>query len=169
MSKLLCLTCLLVMFSFAPLGHLPLPQGERKRIAINAQSPEQQIRKVLSNRGVSDATAELIVAQAKLESGHFQSSVYNQTNNPFGMRPARVRKHLVCGQYRGYAVYESLSHAVEDYLLWMEFVCIPLHIADPATFVRFLESRGYFEASAYEYLRQIRGLLASSAKDENFA
>lgn len=166
MSRILSLTLLLQTAFSGQLGHLSVTSPKQAIVGESELSPEQQIRQVLANGGVCVETAELIIAQAKVESGHFMSSVYLQTNNPFGMRPARVRKHRVCGQYRGYAAYESLTHAVEDYLLWMEFARIPFSITDAAMFVQFLQARGYFETSGREYLRQIQGVLSSQVRQE---
>jgi hypothetical protein len=138
----------------------------RRIISSPALSPEMVVASVLQENQVPVPLSALILSQAKLESGHFTSGVYTYANNPFGMRPARVRKHKACGQYNGYAAYESLSHAVEDYLLWMDAVCIPLHIDNPESFVRFLLSKGYFEADETDYLRQLRQLIQFAKKDE---
>ena len=147
----------------AGLAICPLPIGSP------AQSPEMVVASVLEKYQVPDPLTALILSQAKLESGHFTSSVYRNSNNPFGMRPAKVRKHKACGQYNGYAAYETLAHAVEDYLLWMEAMCLPLHLSDPESFVRFLQSKGYFEAAPSAYLRQLNQLFSSTIKKEILA
>ena len=138
----------------------------RRIISSPALSPEMVVASVLQENQVPVPLSALILSQAKLESGHFTSNVFINANNPFGMRPARVRRHRACGQYNGYAAYESLAHAVEDYLLWMETVCIPLHIDSPESFVRFLLSKGYFEADETAYLRQLRQIMQFTKKNE---
>lgn len=133
------------------------------------QTPESIVSEILEKNQVPEKLSALILSQAILESGHFTSNVFFQANNPFGMRPAKVRKQVACGQYNGYAAYESVAHAVEDYVLWMQAVCIPLHIDTPEAFVRFLLSKGYFEADETDYLRQLRQLILYTKNKEIIA
>ena len=66
--------------------------------------------------------ADIVLAQAILESGNFKSKLAKENNNLFGMRLARVRETTAKGQKYGYANYLSWKDSVKDYKLWQDSV-----------------------------------------------
>lgn len=63
---------------------------------------------------------EVVMAQARLESGHFTSSVFKENNNLFGMRLPRQRETEAVGEKNGYALYKDWKASVRDYKLWQD-------------------------------------------------
>jgi uncharacterized FlgJ-related protein len=62
---------------------------------------------------------EIAFAQAILETGHFRSSNCKEANNLFGMMMPNVRETVAIGKnQRGFAVYETWMHSVQDYALY---------------------------------------------------
>lgn len=156
MIKVPFLTGLFVAVSVLPCSHHIASKNAIRVPVVAALSPEQHIRQVLLEKGIATATAELILAQARLESGHFTSNVFNQANNPFGMRPARVRISVACGQYNGYASYAHVRDAAIDFVHWLEYACLPAHILTAEEYVAFLYKKKYFEDCPKRYLSRLR-------------
>lgn len=61
---------------------------------------------------------DIVYSQAVLESGNFNSKLFRETNNLFGMKVPSVRNNLSEGSQNGYQVYYSWKHSVLDYALW---------------------------------------------------
>ena len=60
----------------------------------------------------------IVLAQAILETGHFESKIFIENNNLFGMKEARVRLNLAKGTQYGHAYYDNWKESVSDYALW---------------------------------------------------
>lgn len=60
----------------------------------------------------------IILAQAKIESGNFTSTIFKENNNMFGMRLARQRPTTAVSENKGFAVYSSWDLSFYDYLLY---------------------------------------------------
>jgi hypothetical protein len=60
---------------------------------------------------------ETAFAQAKLETGNFQSKVFKEQNNLFGMRMPKVRQTFALYQCGYYAYYSHWIYSVWDYEL----------------------------------------------------
>jgi uncharacterized FlgJ-related protein len=76
----------------------------------------------------------LIIAQFALESRWFKSELFKESNNISGMKVPKVRETLCIGSKNGFAVYNSWTDSVLDYLLLMEYnmnkgYCVEDHIA----------------------------------------
>jgi uncharacterized FlgJ-related protein len=80
----------------------------------------------------------IILAQAKLESGHFKSTIFLENNNLFGMREAKLRVNLAKGTNREHAYYDSWQECVYDYALYY------------STYLSDIKTEGEY----FEYLRQ---------------
>jgi uncharacterized FlgJ-related protein len=80
----------------------------------------------------------IILAQAKLESGHFKSTIFLENNNMFGMKEAKLRANLAKGTNRGHAYYETWQESVIDYALYY------------SSYLRSIKTEGEY----FEYLRQ---------------
>lgn len=60
----------------------------------------------------------IVLAQARLETGHYESEVFKSNNNLFGMKEARVRCHTSTGTKYGHAKYDDWRQSVIDYALY---------------------------------------------------
>ena len=60
----------------------------------------------------------IVLAQAKLETGHFKSNIFNENHNLFGMKEARVRIHTAKGTQHNHAYYDDWKESVYDYAFY---------------------------------------------------
>jgi len=60
----------------------------------------------------------IVLAQTILETGHYESKIFKENNNLFGMKEARVRLNLAQGTQHGHAYYDNWEESVMDYALW---------------------------------------------------
>ena len=60
----------------------------------------------------------IVLAQAILETGYYESRIYNENNNLFGMKQARARATTALGTQLGHAYYNDWKESVTDYALY---------------------------------------------------
>ncbi len=60
----------------------------------------------------------IVLAQAILETGTYESKIFKENNNLFGMKEARVRLNLAKGTQFGHAYYDDWKESLTDYALW---------------------------------------------------
>jgi hypothetical protein len=60
----------------------------------------------------------IVLAQAKLESGHFTSKIFKENHNLFGMKEARVRINTANGTQYNHAYYSNWRESVYDYAFY---------------------------------------------------
>lgn len=65
---------------------------------------------------------DIVFAQAKLESSHFNSKIFRENHNLFGMKLPHKRKTTATGENRGHSVYSDWKSSVQDYKLWQDRV-----------------------------------------------
>ena len=63
----------------------------------------------------------VVLKQAKIESGNFKSKVFIENNNMFGFKKAFKRANTQVDTNRGYAVYDSWQDCVVDYALYQTY------------------------------------------------
>lgn len=61
---------------------------------------------------------DIVYAQAVLETGNFTSTIFQENNNLFGMKEARIRITTNQGTRRGHAYYNSWYDSVLDYAMY---------------------------------------------------
>lgn len=60
----------------------------------------------------------IVMAQAIAETGHYQSQVFKENNNLFGMKQATVRINTAKGTQNGHAYYDNWYQSVYDYAFY---------------------------------------------------
>lgn len=60
----------------------------------------------------------IVLAQALIESGHFQSNIFRSNNNLFGMKEAKQRVTTAGGTQNNHAYYDSWKESVYDYAFY---------------------------------------------------
>ena len=60
----------------------------------------------------------IVLAQSILETGYYESKIFNENHNLFGMKEARVRLNLAKGTQFGHAYYDDWKESLTDYALW---------------------------------------------------
>jgi len=115
---------------------LPNPHVGSDTIYLDGFSEENLIRKI-NREGI--LYTNIVMAQAKLETGNFKSQVFKENNNLFGF----VGK-------KGYIKYNNWQESVEDYAEWQR------KYYKSGDYYNFLERIGYAEDSTYtEKLRRM--------------
>jgi hypothetical protein len=111
---------------------------EEKLIVIREYNEFSETKLIEKIRQLNFRYPHIILAQAKLESGHFKSTIFLENNNMFGMREAKLRANLARGTNRAHAYYDSWQESVLDYALYY------------STYLYKLKTEGEY----FEYLRQ---------------
>ena len=89
----------------------------------------------------------IVLAQAMIESGHFQSNIFIANNNLFGMKQARQRCTTAKGTNLNHAYYENWKESVMDYALFQSAYLRKLKTE--AQYLEYLD-RNYAEAQNYD-------------------
>lgn len=102
---------------------------------------------------------EIVLAQSRLETGHFQSELCTGHNNLFGMKKARRRPTTALGATENdYASYRSWYDSVKDMKLFQEWYLS--RGRDLNDYSNFLASIGY--AKDPHYLVKVKQLCITS-------
>jgi len=64
----------------------------------------------------------VVMAQAKIETGHFTSKKFTEHNNLFGMKYPSKRETTAIGTINNHSVYNTWMDAVDDYKLWQDYM-----------------------------------------------
>jgi uncharacterized FlgJ-related protein len=88
----------------------------------------------------------IVYAQTKLETGNFESKIFRENNNLFGMKVARIRPTTNKGEQYNHAVFNNWRESVVDYALYQ------------ASYLRDIKT----ETQYYEYLAK------NYAEDTNY-
>lgn len=89
----------------------------------------------------------IVLAQAMIESGHFQSNIFMANNNLFGMKQARQRCTTAKGTNLNHAYYDNWKESVMDYALFQSAYLRKLKTE--AQYLEYLD-RNYAEAQNYD-------------------
>lgn len=95
---------------------------------------------------------EIVMAQARLETGNFTSRIYNENNNLFGMKKAYRRPSTCQGLKYGHCYYDDWIDSVIDYVLYQRVFLS--HVNDPDIYLAIL-NRSYAEDPKYSKKLQI--------------
>lgn len=79
---------------------------------------ELNVYKQLVRVGV--AYPDVVLAQAKIETGNFTSKIFRENNNMFGMKLPYRRQTTAVGESRNHAKYTDWIQSIKDYKLWQD-------------------------------------------------
>ena len=79
---------------------------------------ELNVYKQLVKIGV--AYPDVVLAQAKIETGNFTSKIFRENNNMFGMKLPERRQTTAVGENRNHAKYTDWIQSIKDYKLWQD-------------------------------------------------
>jgi uncharacterized FlgJ-related protein len=85
----------------------------------NYDCPEftpERLKKYIKSCGIMHP--EIVYAQAKIETGNFNSYIFKEGNNLFGMKLATSRPTTAIGEISGHALYQNWMQSVQDYALY---------------------------------------------------
>lgn len=60
----------------------------------------------------------IVMAQSLIETGHFESKIFKENNNLFGMKQARTRVNTAKGTQYRHAYYDTWQESVYDYAFY---------------------------------------------------
>lgn len=103
---------------------------------------------------------DILLAQAKIESGTYTSNVFKAANNLYGMKTVNSRFHCQTGRYNSYGHYDSWKLSVIDRILWDLFIFDSIK-PDRNQYLRAL--RDYAEAQ--NYIETIEKVINSNIKE----
>jgi uncharacterized FlgJ-related protein len=131
---------LLLVFGFTsnPANEVQNLSQEEKLIVVREYNEFSETKLIEKITELNFKYPYIILAQAKLESGHFKSTIFLENNNMFGMKEAKLRANLAKGTNRGHAYYETWQESVIDYALYY------------SSYLRSIKTEGEY----FEYLRQ---------------
>lgn len=89
----------------------------------------------------------IVMAQAMIESGHFQSNIFRSNHNLFGMKEARQRVTTARGTNLNHAYYENWKESVLDYAMFQAAYLKDLR--SEAAYLLYL-NKNYAEAENYD-------------------
>lgn len=99
----------------------------------------------------------IAIAQSKIETGNYQSSIFKESHNLFGMKEPNVRPTTAIGTMRNHAIYKDWRSSCIDYALWQARFCSKISTEDE--YITYLGSV-YAEDSQYEV--KLRRLLSKT-------
>jgi len=79
---------------------------------------ELNVYKQLVKVGI--AYPDVVLAQAKIETGNFTSKIFRENHNMFGMKLPERRQTTAVGENRNHAKYTDWIQSVRDYKLWQD-------------------------------------------------
>jgi len=131
---------LLLVFGFTsnPANEVQNLSQEEKLIVVREYNEFSETKLIEKITELNFKYPYIILAQAKLESGHFKSTIFLENNNMFGMKEAKLRANLAKGTNRGHAYYETWQESVIDYALYY------------SSYLRSIKTEGEY----FEYLKQ---------------
>tara|TARA_R110000868_G_C10932596_1_gene766506 strand:- start:1443 stop:2030 length:588 start_codon:yes stop_codon:yes gene_type:complete len=88
----------------------------------------------------------IVLAQAKVESGNYTSSIFRHNHNLFGMRLAKQRITTAESDLNGFAYYRDWVDGVHDYAMYQASVMC--NVSNEAEYFAKLEAR-YAQDSSY--------------------
>ena len=88
----------------------------------------------------------IVLAQSILETGYWESRIYQENNNLFGMKQARARATTAKGTQLGHAFYDDWRSSVIDYALYQAAYLNKLRTEKK--YLNYLD-RNYAEAKDY--------------------
>ena len=89
----------------------------------------------------------IVLAQAILETGYYESRIYQENNNLFGMKQARARSTTAVGTQLGHAYYDHWKESVMDYALYQN--AYVNKIRNEGKYLKYLD-KNYAEAKNYD-------------------
>jgi uncharacterized FlgJ-related protein len=105
---------------------------------------EENLMIVIKKMGIR--FPDVVVAQAKLETGHFTSKSFTRCNNLFGMKMAKSRLTVASNERYGHASYDHWTYSVMDYALFQSTFARKIRTKDK--YLLYLQSN-YAEDKTY--------------------
>jgi hypothetical protein len=126
-----------------------LTPSEVEFIVLNMADTTRQFSKAKMINLMKDLNMKfphIALAQSLIETGHFESKIFRENNNLFGMKQARTRVNTAKGTQYSHAYYDTWQESVYDYAFYQCRYLGSLHTEDE--YLAYL-SRSYAEDPNY--------------------
>lgn len=96
-----------------------LSEYEKNILLINMkQTPFSEEELILLMKDLGVKFPHIVLAQSKLETNNYQSGIFKENHNLFGMKEARSRISTARGTNRNHAYYDTWESSVYDYAFY---------------------------------------------------
>jgi hypothetical protein len=101
---------------------------------------------------------ETVLSQARLETGNFQSEIFKENHNLFGMKVAASRPTSAIGMNRGHAQYRNWRESVVDYALFQSYIIAKLPSNNKQEYRSYIQK---FYSTTSDYLKRLDKTIGS--------
>ena len=101
----------------------------------------------------------IVIAQSKLESNNYTSTIFKANNNLFGMKEARIRPTTNKGTNLGHAVFDNWKDSVLDYAFFQAAYMKEIKTED-----EYYKYLGANYAEDTNYVKKVKQIVAQEAK-----
>lgn len=94
---------------------------EKEIMIINLKEEKESFTKekmVSELKRLNVKFPHIVMAQSMVETGYWESEIFKENNNLFGMKEARVRINTAEGTNRNHAYYNSWEESIYDYAFY---------------------------------------------------
>lgn len=98
---------------------------------------------------------DIAMAQSIHETGNFESNLFSNNNNLFGMKVAKRRPCIALGEKNGFAYYNSWQESVIDYALY-----VAAYMKDCKTKDQFFNKLSGSYASGDKYVSRLKNIIS---------
>lgn len=123
-----------------------------------AETLESELRSKIRKFVYPKSYVQFWMDVSKMETDNYQSWLFKNNRNPWGMKVAQKRETSQANSYGNdkWAVYDNLSDAALDIFLWMDAVKFSKMISQLDEFVVEMKRHGYFDGeSAFDYYQKV--------------
>lgn len=107
-----------ITISLIKTNHLLLLTPEEKLIIINSEKSFNEDKLIQTLKKLNIKFPYIVLAQSKLETANYNSTIFKVNNNLFGMKQAQLRITTSNGTELGHAHYNNWYESVIDYALY---------------------------------------------------
>lgn len=105
----------------------------------------------------------IVLAQSILETGNFQSKIFKENKNLFGMKQAQSRINLAKGTQNNHAYYETYDESILDYAFYS---C--KYLSDINTEEKYLNYLSLSYAEDPNYINRLKNIIKTRKLKEKF-
>ena len=94
---------------------------EKELIVLNVQAEKNKFTKekfVEELKRLNIKQPHIVMAQSIIETGHWNSKIFKENHNLFGMREAMVRINTAVGTQNNHAYYDTWMESIYDYAFY---------------------------------------------------
>lgn len=153
----LIVTTFYIVHSFYVANNIKYITEETRAIIINEADKENKFTESKLKEYVLELNIKfphIVLAQARIETGHFKSKIFKENKNLFGMKEAKQRPTTNQGTENDHAYYKNWHESVVDYALYQA-----KYLSNIKTENEYLEYLRQNYAEDPKYVDKIRVLL----------